>query len=116
MTERRKNPRSALPQKVLVYNADDDTLLGTVADLSTDGLRITSDEPITEGTELDLRMLLPAGWSDIRELDFTAQCCWWEQEHADEDYNTGFHIVDITDTEAFVISEILDLYGNPVPG
>ena len=131
MDERRRCPRSALPQDLTLYDSERAVVIGTLADLSSDGLRVKRRQPVnsavadslSRGGELDMTLLLPEGWAELSELDFTAQCRWWDadpdsgfDDSGDETtYQAGFQIVDISDTEAFLIQEILDLYGNPLP-
>ena len=78
MQERRNLLRKKLPSEIPLLEQENDHTLGFLADLSPNGFRITSDGPITEGTELELKMMLPDDLSEVAELDFTAQCCWWE--------------------------------------
>ena len=114
MEERRIHRRKTLPLDVPLYNTVNDELVGHIVDLSHNGIRISTEESFAEGTELELKMALPDRWAFVNEIDFTAQCCWWENKsEAEEAYTAGFRIIDITDTESFVIQEILSLYGNP---
>jgi hypothetical protein len=59
-------------------------------------------------------MLLPESWSDLEELDFTAQCCWWEDEENNGAYSSGFQIIDINQEAAEVIQHLLESYCAPL--
>ena len=111
MPERRKNARSKLPLDIPLYEQDTDQILGFLSDLSEQGLCINSDEPITQGTELELKMMLPNGWVDTAELDFSAQCCWWENEANDGLHSSGFQIIDINEQASKALEQLLEAYG-----
>lgn len=114
MQERRKDSRRKMPLDIPLYEQDNDHILGFLADISPHGLRISSDEPLSQGTELGLKMQLPESWSDLQELDFTAQCCWWEDEESNGAYSSGFQIIDIHQEAADVLQSLLEEYGIPM--
>ena len=111
MEDRRTYKRRALPQTIPLHTANE-KLFGHLVNLSNRGLSITGNGPFHKGAEIDLKMSLPERWAGVSEIDLTVHCCW----HSDQQDNTtaGFRIVDITDTEAFVIQEVISNYGAPV--
>ena len=112
MSERRRGSRSFLPRELTVLESEKREVLGELVDLSCDGLRVRGPRPMPRGEEVDISIRLPGGWAELREIDFTAQCRWQTPCDPGRGYDLGLQIVDISDTEAFLIREILDLYGN----
>lgn len=112
MQERRGFRRRHLMFHLRVYQADTGLELGTLVNLSPDGLMITGEHRCTIGSTFNMYMALPAGVAQRDRVDFSAQVAWSNNDVNPEFYDTGFRNleVDPVDREALVrLMEEFDL-------
>lgn len=104
MQERRDFRRRHLMFHLRVYHADTGLELGTLVNLSMDGLMITGEHRCTVGKSFNMYMVLPAGVSQRERIDFSAEVAWSNNDVNPEFYDTGFRTlqVDSVDREALV--------------
>lgn len=112
MRKKRRVKRVHLIYYLLVFEKDTDRLLGHVVDVSTEGMKLMSKEPIEEGTEFDVRMVLPDELGESsRQLAFRARCAWCNQNVYSDFYGAGFHIENIDAADVRLIRRLVDEFG-----
>lgn len=112
MRKKRRVKRVHLIYYLLVFENTTDRLLGHLVDMSTEGMRLVCAEPVEEGGELGVRMILPAeGGESSRVLVFRARCMWCKRSAYSDFYGAGFHIEDVDAADVETIRRLLNEFG-----
>ena len=93
--EQRSFARHHLIYYLRVYDGISSRVVGHIVDISSHGIMLITDEPITVQEDYRLRLRFPGSGSDREELIFDAVCRWCRQDDNPEFYIAGFHIQDI---------------------
>jgi hypothetical protein len=107
----RKLKRRHLIYYLRVYDAVTNTLLGHLADISTDGIMIVSENPIAADQELMLKMIMPQELEGTRELTFQAKSIWSKKDINPDFFANGFKLNDIHSSDAELIGYLIDEFG-----
>lgn len=107
--ENRKDRRQQIQSCLQVFNHDDDEkLLGNLADVSTQGIKLVSLEQIATGSSFRLEMKLPKDLLEKGRIGFEAKSVWsgWGQEH--NTYATGFKTTSISEKNRKILTKLLE--------
>ena len=112
MNEKRRAKRKKITYYFKVLSANTLDLVGHLTDISTKGISIDSQKPITVGATLHLSIETTPDVSDTEFIYFIAQCRWCKTDDIIPNvYNVGFEILDITAHDTQVIQRIQDTFG-----
>lgn len=104
--ETRSLKRRHLIYYLEVYDDDTGNLLGHLVDITTEGLKLVSKERIEKNRVFKMRMTLPEGYFEEKELHFQAKSLWSSNDVNPDFYDTGFTVPDV---EARTRDIIIDL-------
>lgn len=115
--ERRSIKRHQLHEYLKIYNRNTMRVMGSIGNISCNGLMLISSVPVLIGAVYNMRIILPD--DDVREryLDIDARCHWCRPdvgpEYFDSGYsivNAGHDIIDLVDTlkDYFTFREVND--------
>ncbi len=107
MVEKRKLKRRHLIYYLSVFEGNTDHLVGQLVDLTTDGLMLTSENPMEIGAKLKLRMVLPEEIRGKTNLFFEAVAKWCKRDINPNFYDIGFKVQNISKTEAKIIETLI---------
>lgn len=80
-----------------VLNNEDDSLVGRVGDITTEGLLLLTPSKLAEGTELSLSIVLPTEvTSDTREILVRARTQWGRPDFNPEITMIGLQFINIS--------------------
>jgi hypothetical protein len=94
---------------------DDDTLklVGHLSDISSQGFKIDSQDPIAPGIEFRLRMDLTSEVSNKAYIIFSAISRWCQVDPLDPFVqNVGFEIKEISTEDSAIYQRIVEKYGS----
>ncbi|KAB2889793.1 MAG: PilZ domain-containing protein [Desulfobulbaceae bacterium] len=94
-----------------VFDGMSNRVLGHVVDISTKGVMLISDQPITVNEHHLLRMRLPSSIANKDELLFNATSKWCKQDINPDFYVTGFEIQEVSEEIARYILCLVDDFG-----
>lgn len=94
-----------------VFDGMSNRVLGHVVDISTKGVMLISDQPITVSEHHLLRMRLPSSIANKDELLFNATSKWCKQDINPDFYVTGFEIQEVSEEIARYILCLVDDFG-----
>ena len=102
MTQQESNQRKVARRHLIYYlrvfdrdgDHDGKELLGNLVDISTRGIMLVSERPIEVGRVFNLRMYLPETVEGSREVEFSAESRWCQNDANPDFYDTGFELVD----------------------
>ena len=88
--DRRKNQRRAPDEYITVYDESTGQLIGSLANMSTDGLKLVTDQAIKPGTTLKCRINLETDIMGYKEIYFSAECRWCRKNVAAGHWESGY--------------------------
>ena len=91
--EQRKVPRRHLVFYLRVFDGMSSKVLGHLADISSRGAMIVSENPIQENQEFRLRMRLPREIAGRSELLLDGTCRWCRPDSNPDFFIAGFQVV-----------------------
>lgn len=107
MTNERPLVRRETSDYYLVYNRQNDQLMGRLRNLTVAGMMLITSEPLDEGLLFQCRMELTEAIEGCKEVQFDAEVRWCrENEHAGW-YEAGFRFVAISEMHAAIIHRLL---------
>jgi hypothetical protein len=111
MSERRKFKRRHLIYYLRVFEQGGRNLLGHVADITTEGFMLVSDNTIKPGQTYSLWIQLPQGTSYNDRIEFKAETRWCKPDINQDFFDTGFIFVDISESDWSQISNLIQQSG-----
>ena len=106
MHEKRRQPRLQAPDRLTVYDRATETAIGHVVNMTTEGMLLLSDNPISTDRVLQLRISLPEPVMGRDSLEFGAESLWESPAMDENNYWTGLQIIDISESDTGIL-EIL---------
>ncbi len=100
--ERRSIQRHQLQDYLKIYNRNTMRVMGSIGNISCNGLMLISSVPVLIGAVYNMRIILPDDDMGERYLDFDARCHWCKPDVGPEYFDSGYSIVNAGD-------DILDL-------
>lgn len=91
--ERRVLMRHQLHDYLMVYNRNTLREMGSIGNISANGLMLISAVPVLIGAVYNMRIILPDGEGGDRYLDFDARCHWCKPDVGPEFFDSGYSIV-----------------------
>jgi len=111
MNEHRKEERKKLMTFTPVHDLNKDTLLGYIADLTSNGALLIGERPIAVDMQLTLAIDFPETpeFHAIREV-IPARVAWCKQEQEARYYDTGVEFHDLDQHKESILEAILERY------
>lgn len=106
-TDHRESPRYELRVPLPIYDLSSHRKVGEVLDISVQGLRLASIEPIRKNTVLNCYISLPRKIFERDYLTLTAQCCWCSVIPDSMTYESGFKLVKVSKEVSAVIMHMI---------
>ncbi|HSR37239.1 MAG TPA: PilZ domain-containing protein [Desulfurivibrionaceae bacterium] len=86
-------------------------LLGHLVDITTEGIKLVSKEPIERGKTFRLRMQLPEDYFDEKMLRFEAKSLWSSNDVNPEFYDTGFSTSGMDQRAKEIVAGLVGQFG-----
>jgi hypothetical protein len=112
LQDRRRYKRRNLIYYVPVIESDTHHPIGRMADVSSKGFKLDSENEIPLGKDFQLGLNTTPDIADVSFIAFVARSRWCEADKIEPcQYYAGFDIVDIDPQAARVVQSIVDKYG-----
>jgi len=105
--EQRTLTRIQLTYFLRVFD-EEGNLLGHIADITTEGMRIVGEEHIEPGRPFNLWMEFPLDDNQREQILLQTESCWSTPDVNPQFYNSGFHLIDPPRTAVRRIREVID--------
>ena len=105
--KRRKFKRHALPQPVKVVNSANSEPLGTVVNMSQDGLLIAGRQALEVDHLYQLELQFSEPFMGINHIKIGVDCLWNDAAQEGHLYWSGCHMIDYSPQDAEIIKEML---------
>lgn len=109
---RRKHPRHSLRNTITVLDKNTGEVLGSIANLSEEGILLVNNEPLESDNIYQIRLKIAAGIlqdNQSAEIDLGIDCLWISPaKSAASTYWSGCQIIDASDEAFALIKQIID--------
>ena len=96
---RRSQRRRTVTGIVNVINQRDETLLGRLVNITSEGLMLVSSQPLATDTLYQVILALPEEVDGVRQVELGMDCLWTSPTDPKADmFWSGCHIIDISET------------------
>lgn len=94
MSEQRRIERQQLVHYLQVFNCHTGKPVGSIGNISPDGLMLVSPLPMLVGARFSLRLKIPEEGGALRCIDFQADCQWSREDVTPGTFDSGFALVE----------------------
>jgi macrodomain Ter protein organizer (MatP/YcbG family) len=108
MNERRQQPRRRPSARYEVLNRLTDELLGTLMDVSAEGIQLAGYSPAHVNTEYSCTMRLPYEIAGRRRVRFEARCQWCRKSKVPGVWTTGYKLTNVAPRERDILREVIN--------
>ncbi len=111
MEEKRKLKRRYLLYYTRVFDREHHNLVGHLADITTEGAMLISEQPLVTDQVYRFKLELSADVAEQPYLEFSARCLWSQPDLNPECYSSGFQLLDLSAEQVAIIERIVATYG-----
>lgn len=86
-----------------VHDEETFDLMGRLLDISSDGMKLTSEWPIAESCVYRCQMFLPDAVGGRESISFRARSVWSQLDDHNASYRTGFEFTEFSDEDREVL-------------
>ena len=105
--EGRHTQRKRIIYYLRVYEQDTTEFLGYLADLTTKGLMVISDQKVKVGKAFRLKMDLPKKMKGAKQIIFKAKVMWCKPDANPDFYITGYRMLNLSKEDAQTIDGLI---------
>ena len=109
--DKRRLKRRHLIYYLRVFDRNSDQILGHLVDVTQEGAKLISENPIPIGRRFQLRMILPAEIFGRDHLDFEAESLWSNSDINPDFHDTGFRLIGVDTRDMLIIARLINEYG-----
>jgi hypothetical protein len=93
MRNQRRIERHQLPSYLQVFNLNTGKPMGSIGNLSLDGLLLISELRMLVGARFEMRIKVPGARGKPHHVDFAAVCQWCREDVTPGCFDSGFALV-----------------------
>jgi len=112
MADKRIRKRRHLSCLLRVFDRNTGDAVGHLVDITTEGIRLLTDNPLKTGADYELNLDLSSIMNFEQRVVFDAHCIWQEQEFSSGSYNYGFKILKISKKGREIIEQLIEQFGD----
>jgi len=111
-SDKRAESRKDFSYYMQLTDAETKEIVGYLADISTGGFKLDSNEPIPIEKEFRFHFALTPDVATKPFMIFSAKSKWCQRDPVDPFvYNTGFHVIEMHPMDRDIFNRVLSLYG-----
>ncbi|MBW9264631.1 MAG: PilZ domain-containing protein [Candidatus Thiodiazotropha sp. (ex. Lucinisca nassula)] len=110
-SDRRTIKRRHLIYYLRVWQIDQNTVMGHVVDINTEGMMLIGESPVKTGEEMHLELRLPDSEGELRSMRFKAICRWSDKDINSAFYDSGFEFIDKSPEAGETLQKLIEEYG-----
>ncbi|MES9833693.1 MAG: PilZ domain-containing protein [Candidatus Thiodiazotropha sp. LLP2] len=109
--DRRAIKRRHLIYYLRVWKTEDNTPLGQVVDINSQGMMLIGEKPVPTGEEFNLKINLPESEEELNFLNFKAVCRWSSKDINTAFYDSGLEFTDQSEEKIEALQRLIEDYG-----
>jgi len=107
MSDKRSAKRRNIIYYLRLYDRSTDELIGQLVDITTGGLKLVCETPLTLDTPYSVRMVLPEPINGKNEIFFDIKSIWCKKDVNPNFYGVGFHYEHIAEEDLEIIQGLI---------
>jgi len=107
MDERRALKRRHLYYYSRVFDEATQQMAGRLVDLTTEGIMIVSEKPVSANIKFKFKMLLPKSIEGHKTLNIEAESRWSKQAANPDLYDNGFQLLNVKPGDEKIIERLI---------
>ncbi|MCP4633683.1 MAG: PilZ domain-containing protein [candidate division Zixibacteria bacterium] len=107
MRDFRKNKRIHVVSYLKVTESATDETVGRVVDITTEGMRLRSEEPLKEDSALQFRLNMPQSTLGRKAVYFDASVIWCSKPPDSKYFDTGIQLLNVPRRDQLLIEELM---------
>lgn len=108
--ELRRFSRKKMIRELVIFDRTTGGNIGRLMNISEDGFKLFTRQPIEESARFSLSMVLPEQLQGVATLSFDGRCAWCQPQERDDEYHAGFQITEMNDLHRSVLQMMLEKY------
>lgn len=108
--EARRYPRKKMFREMIVFDRETGLNVGRLLNISVDGFKLFTRQPVEEGQQLALSMVLPEQIRGVNTMSFEARNVWCREQDRNNEFHAGFQLLDLNDTNRNIIETLIERY------
>lgn len=108
--EARRYPRKKMFREMIVFDRETGLNVGRLLNISVDGFKLFTRQPVEEGKELALSMVLPEQIGGVNTMSFEARNVWCHEQEKKNEFHAGFQLLQLNDTNRNIIETLIERY------
>lgn len=108
--ELRRFSRKRMLREMVAFDRTTGGNIGRLINMSEDGFKLFTRQPIEEGARFSLSMVLPEQLQGVTTLSFDGRCVWFEPQERSGEYHAGFQITEMSELHRSVLQTMLEKY------
>ena len=110
MVEERSKKRRHSIFYLKIIDRESEKLTGRLVDITTDGIKIFSDNPVRTNVPYRFQMILPEGFEGEKKISFAARSVWCKKDVNPEFYCAGFKLNNLSHNDRGKIETFIKDY------
>ena len=106
-SELRRHPRYSINRPLLVVNTLSAQKLGTLVNLSEEGLMLLGEEALGDGNVYQVSIAVSTGDSPEDVINIGIECLWVSAADSEDKVWSGHRIIDISETDQILMSALI---------
>lgn len=106
----RRHERIRLIYHLRVFNAETHELLGYLVDITTSGMMLVGESPLTVGQSIRVQMELPRNVMDGGQVSFTGVVKWSRAEGSGSFYSVGLELQRVSCDAVRLVRQLTDRF------
>ena len=107
MVEKRRLKRRHLIYYLRVFFRKTDQLIGHLVDITTEGIKLISEESIETNASFELNMSLPKEIQGSKQIAFDAESMWCKKDVNPDFYITGLKLINVSRKDIQIIERLI---------
>jgi len=107
MPDKRREKRRQLIYYLRVVDRSTNQLVGQLVDITTEGIKLVSENSVEPETLYKLKMALPEEMENKKEISFDAVCQWCKRDINPNFYSIGFVFNKISNHDVNIIKNLI---------
>lgn len=104
----RAQKRWQLIASLRVYDNNSGNVVGHLFDVTTEGVRLISEQPFLTDREYTFHMQTDDETADTQRIELNARSIWSKEDISPTFFDTGFQLIDVSSETKAYLSHLID--------
>ena len=106
-SDQRRHTRHTLSHPLVVIDSATEERIGTLVNLSFEGLMLIGSKEVNDGSVYQCHILLNPDASHTTALNFGIECLWTDEADSEGKYWSGYRIIDLSEENKTVLTNLI---------